>query len=291
MTNRILLVEHHDYFVHFSTPSFMSNGTRIPYFFNKRNLRFKWNLFKKRLTVEKVCDALDKIDMRRTRDLLGDVLEFWEGQAFDHCILDSIRHRHSAMQVFHAHDRFYVMRQTMSLFMSHPTSDMRAKIHEVKSILKWNPDHYHITVQYRAFVDYIPNHIIRMKVFSKFCEILERIVREKIQYGAFDPSKSQIYFTTDEQELHETARESLKSLNINILNNSIKPEHSSRMPTGSIKLPIVEWFLLGESDLMFSTGTTFGIFGAARGGYKTNLFLWKNNSMFYEEPDMSRVWE
>jgi hypothetical protein len=61
-------------------------------------------------------------------------------------------------------------------------------------------------------------------------------------------------------------------------------QHTSFMANGQIKSPIVEWYLMGEVDILLSTGTTFGLFAAARTGFRNEFWVWNSN----EKPELRR---
>lgn len=176
-----------------------------------------------------------------------------------------------------------------------------------------------VGVQYRSFVDLKGDS---SKDFSQFTSHLVNICLPKLKEK--HPSLA-FFLTTDKAKLTATLESMLKSFGqvwtagfevvltgdhskksvpiwkrlINKLKRWLIPQKEARLQVrsftmkdkkiakqvGSKSLPILEWLVLGESDIVVSSFTSFAVFAAARLGNKAQLYKIDPRNDTYGRPE------
>lgn len=122
------------------------------------------------------------------------------------------------------------------------------------------------TVQVRTMKDFAPGHKIAMSAWKQkeIWECVDKVVN----------ARDEVYFTTDEILMYDIAKKQLNKSHVNTVPHDL--QHSSHT-TELIPSGIVEWYLIGESDTVVCSMTSFCSTAVARryGSFK-NVYAISN---------------
>lgn len=268
-SGRLFLVDHADHEIHFNNP-----GNDVNIF---------WRNFDRLTDVKSLSKQVISVPQAMYQDFCGeippldesaDMYEHIHGNDPSTCFLGNETQRDWAINVFGTSNDKEIRGQIMSFLLKRPQPNLLLYVSTLKQALQWDANPVHICLQYRAFVD---DGFRFMKYLPNFCnqarEILVHIL-QKTDKGRV----TSIWVTSDSEDVPQLLQKCSKLDNVNFVVSPFKVEHTSQMVDGTIKHPIVEWYLLGEVDWVLSTGTSFAEFAMARTNYTRNFYVWDEST-------------
>jgi hypothetical protein len=243
LTNRIMVVDEVDFDVHFDNPS---------------GFKMKWSDFAGSLPEgmsEARHDMGGIIDMCRNLDgdkdfetmFPEDIQVYGDGNSPDQYMFQTPSFYPKLNETFGTYSRFQITGIVSSFFLSRPSLRFQTQIERVKREMKWNEYKYHISLQFRAFVDAGQHTKHEFPEFVKLAEEKIDIILKEKQWA---PSEVAIWFSSDDQELMDRFEDELTITRnrVVVLHSTQVPSHTSALAGGSVKHPIIEWYLFGESE-------------------------------------------
>ena len=268
LTRRLFLIDHEDFHNHFNSPlgfDFTADHFDLELNFN--------NLSKLEPNMNEACDSFSSFKGTNLAEIISpslDVYIYNYGNSPDGCLLLRDDAKAWAMKLFGTTSRFRITASITSFLLSRPKMEFLMKVNELKRKMRWESYSHHIAIQFRALVDV---NLLNLPQFDSFCNGSIGIINNF--FTTHDIKNPAIWVTSDYYRIPEMYSECGLSLHdkVDFIESGIKPTHTSNNHPGKIKQPIVEWFLLGESDLLISTGTTFAIFAVARTNLKPLIYF------------------
>lgn len=285
LTRRMLVIEHEDHSVHFESPKgFRMQMNEVADLMTTRDgMSEVWQNW------GSACERLKRLPSGSFLERLysEDIVRYGDGTSPDECLFQDARYHPWLMDMFGTTSRFNVTGLTTSFILSRPTPKFTNQIDLFKQEMRLNEFKYHIVIQFRAFTDHRPSYDIQMKIFDSFSQEAEQIIERFMDENAKDWQEKGVWvwFTSDDGTLADRFWDKMQNIKsrVHFQKSPHAPQHSSLMRSGDIKQPIVEWYLLGEVDVLISTGTTFGQFGAARTNWKPDFWVWQKDHL-YKQP-------
>jgi len=263
-TGRLFLVDHEDHEIHFNNP-----GNDINIF---------WRNFDHLTDLQEVSQQLISVPQAFYDDFCGilppldesaDIYEHIHGNDPSICFLGNETQKQWAVDVFGTSDVKIIRGEIMNFLLKRPQPNLLLYVSELKKALQWEENVVHVCIQFRAFVD---NGFEFMKFFPQFCNqtsiVLDQVLKETYT------TPTAVWVTSDFEDIHDMYKNCSGLENVTYVVSPFKVEHTSKMPNGAIKPPIVEWYLIGEADWVLSTGTSFAEFALARTNYVKNFYVW-----------------
>ncbi len=263
-TERLFLVDHEDHEIHFDNPG---NGINI-----------FWQNFDHLTDLQEVSQQLISVPQAMYEDFCGilppldesaDIYEHIHGNDPTTCFLANETQKQWALDVFGTSDAKIIAGKIMSFLLRRPQPNLLMYVSKLKQALQWDANIVHVCIQFRAFVD---DGFRYMKFFPQFCnrasELLQQVFKENEQ------SPKAVWVTSDFEDIPDLFKNCSGLENVTYVVSPFIVEHTSNMPSGVIKPPIVEWYLVGETEWVLSTGTSFAQFAHARTNYVKNFYVW-----------------
>ena len=268
LTRRLFLIDHEDFHNHFNSP--LGFDFKADHF--DVELRSN-NLSKLEPSFNEACESFSAFQGTNLAEIIIQSLDVYiynHGTSPDSCLLQRDDVKAWALKLFGTTSRFRITASITSLLLSRPKMELLLKVIELKRKMRWDSYSHRIAIQFRALVDV---DLLNLPQFDSFCNGSIGIINNFIE--AQNIKHPAIWVTSDYHRIPEMYTECALGLhdNVDFIESGIRPTHTSEIHPEKIKQPIVEWFLLGESDLFISTGTTFGIFSVARTNLKPLIYF------------------
>ena len=247
LSNRVFQIEHVDHEVHFDAPE-------------------GWVLFSKDLksrtdyqrvhTLKHGDDAeqfevLKKIDPERFFSL--STLIFEHGVSIDYCLFENPLLTKRLQNMFGSLSRIIMVSELVSFVLSNHRPALLKLVEEFKQRMKWDENLDIITIQLRLFVDVRDGLQQRLDSVPSLINSYENYVKNfTSEYGS--PAMLRLFVTSDHEDSVVKITSALSSrTGVGALENVGAAGHTSLLPNGNVKDPIVEWFLIGESKCVISS--------------------------------------
>ena len=293
LTRRLFLIEHQDYSVHFDSPA----GYRMKVAELAEFMPASGTVTETWQNWDMACDKIKQHPKDVPLDQLyaEDIIRYGDGTSPDGCIFRDERFHPWLMEMFGTTSRYEVAVLTSEYILSNPNLKYWHRIEEFKREMHFDEYKYHIIIQFRAFVDARGSYDEQMLIFDSFCQDSENVIEKFLNEKAKDWKEkgAWLWFTSDDGTLADRFWNNVKKIDKNRVHfqkSPYNPEHSSYIASGDIKQPIVEWYLLGEADILISTGTTFGQFGAARSNWKPDYWAWQKDHLYKQPRVAEYLW-
>jgi hypothetical protein len=292
ISNRATFIDHDDWDLHFDDPYLFGERIYLGWGearqvvidagFNDGSLDpFSTN-------YQGVCSFIDNYpeDSPNFETVLpGNLFVYRDGNCPEICYWNNPKYHKFIQETFGTMSRYEVMGQIVPFFLSNPTWRLIHATKMFRQYTKWDEYEFHVAIQFRAFVDHPPTQAQMMAWFEGFVEQSSGVLLDylnKKTANQTNPGRVSLFWTSDDPALAERAKailyKKLPENRVGFLQSPFAPGHTSQMPAG-VKGPIVEWYMLGETDVLISTGTSYGQFAAARTGFKNDFYIIKDGNV------------
>jgi hypothetical protein len=139
---------------------------------------------------------------------------------------------------------------------------------ESRKIVRKDPESIIVALQYRFFMDVFRQYLVRETALRNYLDetklVLERLVIDGLPEA--QKKKVTIFYCTDNPETYDQVTSELAPYSDKVV--TVKEQsmiHSKDFLFGDeIPPPMLDWFIMSESDLMITTGTSFALSAAQR---------------------------
>jgi hypothetical protein len=278
LTERAVLIQCQDWSLHFDSPIVSHEGTEVAINLKQGPYDSLINLSADTLSFDEACVLLESDSGIIRDDHLPRVISYETGNSPDICLFRNPKYHSFLNKTFGTTSRYAIMGEIASFLCSRPSHDYLRAVRYTQQLLRWHEFDVHIAVQFRSFVDDKETHAKMDAIFPRFCQETFRVVSD---YLDKHPGKAMLYFTSDDDHLFQRFFKSISKLSgrVTFERSPFPYVHSSSSHGYGIKAPLVEWYLLGESELLISTGTTFAQFAKARTNWYGDFWHWYKDKL------------
>jgi len=122
-----------------------------------------------------------------------------------------------------------------------------------------------LVVQLRTVTDDKQKKYLNSHSQAKYRNCYERYIQQEAQ--GFNKDQLGLMFMSDDPDIFHRARERFKHL-ATVFSNDISPHHMPKFSGDPIGGPMIDFWIMGEADVLISPGTILSQFASARTGGK-----------------------
>ena len=170
-----------------------------------------------------------------------------------------------------------MMGTIMSFLLSEPKKELTDAVEDIKVRIGWDETTPKLGFQYRSNYLDDPNYFVDTTrgMRDEFPKIMDNFI--EIAKKWYPDNKFQVYLTTDESWYTKNIAKSLSS-RFDVI-YAEQPIVHTQIETPSVNPSVVEWFLLGDCDNLFSTFTSYSLLAASRTNHKQK-HLYKHDQRY-----------
>jgi len=243
----------------------------VEFDWNKKNIDFADILKINPLVDKNMLNIIENSNLDMLKNTT--TLLHYNGNAFVIHLLNNIHLKDILYELFNTNLNNEITPILTNILLNNPKNIFLDKINEKKKYINFaDNNRFKIVIQYRTFYDIGSTNMNIFPIFIKYVEdTLEK------QYKIKNP---QIFVATDNLNLTKNIVEKFSKIGYECIFNNSSIIHTNIIKTNSNDMisinPMIDWWLIGECNTLFTTFTTFSIFASARTDVK-DIHIIRNN--------------
>lgn len=282
VTDRIFIQKHQMFTDNFKPPL-------IPMKNSKSIVPLKWDykeysvLCEFGTNIKLLTMHLDLMKKKNITEMFQDFdcIEHSEPPSFDARIYVNDIYSEKLSMLFGTSSRMERMRQVFRFLTSHPSQSLLDATHSLAKTLRfYNYEISHrVGIQARLFIDW-PTLYQRVweNIHKLYLPCVKKMLEKKLkQLGLKSTSNENltsphilIYLTTDDENFRPFLRKELKRYG-RVVFPKVKPVHTSSIAQNGTNSAVLEWYLLGLTSSIMTTGSSFGTMAWGVDGKQTEI--------------------
>lgn len=180
-------------------------------------------------------------------------------------------------------EAFYFGGSFIPLFFSRPSDSLLAQLNQFKQEIGWNRANLKVAIQYRTCSDCISQYKWPVSTYRSSIQCVERILDNFVLQN----TSLSVFLASDNQKLMFNLYNRTKlaqSTKIHSFGHSEREflhseYHSGHVPTEKLLQVFMDWYMIGEADIVLASRSTFSTSACFRKGYALSSRVYFHSKM------------